>query len=163
MNYSILKTPQREFIGVAYSEKGISAVVLPRKNQMEVQLELTNVLPDEFLVQKKAPENLAQKFDAYFRSKKIDFSKLGLDVKGTYFEQKVWKACQEIPHGEVRSYSWIAKQIGKASASRAVGNALNKNPVPIVVPCHRVISTSGIGGFASGLKMKRMLLELENR
>ncbi len=163
MKYSVFKIPRNLYLGIAFSDKGISALVLPKKDLMSVQLELTNILPDDFLVQVSPPEQIKNIFNDYFRSRKVDFNSIDIIANGTSFEQNVWNACRKIPYGEVRSYSWIAKEIGKPSASRAVGNALNKNPIPIIVPCHRVISTSGLGGFAEGLKMKRMLLELESR
>lgn len=74
----------------------------------------------------------------------------------------VWKVAQKIPYGEVRTYKDIAKLIGKPLASRAVGNALGRNPIPILVPCHRVIASNGtLGGYSSGLKIKKTLLSLE--
>jgi methylated-DNA-[protein]-cysteine S-methyltransferase len=81
---------------------------------------------------------------------------------GTDFQQSVWRALTKIPRGETRSYGWVAKQVGKPGASRAVGTACGANPVPVVVPCHRVIASDGsIGGFGGGLPMKRRLLALE--
>ncbi len=77
----------------------------------------------------------------------------------TKFEEKVYEAVKAIPRGEIRTYSWVAEQVGNPKASRAVGNALNKNPTPVVVPCHRVVRKDGsLGGFASGIKKKRALL-----
>jgi methylated-DNA-[protein]-cysteine S-methyltransferase len=74
----------------------------------------------------------------------------------------VWLATQKILHGETRSYGWIAGQLGKPEAARAVGQALGRNPLPIIVPCHRVVSgNGGLGGFTGGLDMKKYLLELE--
>ena len=78
------------------------------------------------------------------------------------FEKKVYKTTLKIPAGQVRSYKWVAETMGKPNASRAVGNALNKNPYPIFVPCHRVIKSDGsIGGFAGGSKAKKRLLTKE--
>lgn len=77
----------------------------------------------------------------------------------TEFEQKVYNALRKIPKGEVRSYEWVAEQIGNPKAVRAVGNALHNNPTPIIVPCHRVIRKDGsLGGFGLGRKKKRELL-----
>ena len=86
-----------------------------------------------------------------------------LDVEaGTAFQRRVWDASRRIPVGGVWSYGELARRIGVPGASRAVGNALGANPVPIVIPCHRVIqSDRGIGGFSSGLRWKRFLLEHE--
>ena len=81
---------------------------------------------------------------------------------GTLFQQKVWRALQTIPRGETRSYAWVAKKIGKPKAARAVGAACGANPVPIIVPCHRVIAGDGsLGGFGGGPALKKRLLALE--
>lgn len=78
------------------------------------------------------------------------------------FYQKVWRIVATIPTGETRSYTWVAQQLGKPRAYRAVGNALNKNPFPVVIPCHRVIrADKTIGGFSRGVTQKRMLLHSE--
>ncbi len=79
------------------------------------------------------------------------------------FYQKVWRACAEIPKGETRTYGWVAKRIGKPGAARAVGQALGKNPFAPVVPCHRVVSATGLGGFSSkgGVADKVRLLKKE--
>ena len=82
----------------------------------------------------------------------------------TQFEIKVYKAVLAIPLGEVRTYKWVAKKIGSPKAYRAVGNALNRNPWPIIVPCHRVIAQGGkLGGFSRGVAKKKNLLELESK
>ncbi len=90
------------------------------------------------------------------------FDALQLDASGTPFQRKVWNATRTIPYGQTRTYAQIAKQIGHPKAVRAVGTALGKNPVCIVVPCHRVVpSSGGIGYYAYGTAMKRWLLEHE--
>jgi len=98
----------------------------------------------------------------YFSGRRQKFS-VPLDVEGTAFQKKVWKALSEIPYGEVRSYGQIARRIGNPKASRAVGTANGANPVAIIVPCHRVIAGDGtLGGFGGGLTNKTYLLTLEN-
>ena len=82
-------------------------------------------------------------------------------AQGTPFQQAVWRALLEIPCGETRTYKQIAEQIGRPRAARAVGQAVGANPLPIVVPCHRVVAGNGLGGFGGGLAMKRRLLEIE--
>jgi len=83
---------------------------------------------------------------------------------GTAFQQAVWRTLQKIPRGETRTYAWVARQIGKPNAARAVGGACGANPLPIFVPCHRVVASSGgLGGFSLGLPLKRRLLALEAR
>lgn len=87
-----------------------------------------------------------------------------LDYEGTPFQKKVWRALTRIPYGETRSYKEIARAIGHPKAFRAVGNANHKNPIPLIIPCHRVIESRGdLGGFGHGVKIKKMLLEFEKR
>jgi len=82
----------------------------------------------------------------------------------THFEKKVYTVVKQIPMGQVRTYAWVAKRIGRPGASRAVGNCLNKNPFPIIVPCHRVVNSDGsIGGYAFGKDLKKKLLEIESK
>lgn len=101
----------------------------------------------------------AAKFHA---GKKDAFRDLRLDTVGTAFQAKVWEAVRRIPYGETRTYAQIAVQVGSPRAVRAVGTALGKNPVCIVVPCHRVVpSSGGIGQYALGKKMKQWLLDHE--
>ena len=79
----------------------------------------------------------------------------------TEFERKVYAIVKGIPKGQVRTYRWVAEQIGNPKAARAVGNALNKNPYPIIVPCHRVVAKNGLGGFSKGIEAKKKLLRGE--
>jgi methylated-DNA-[protein]-cysteine S-methyltransferase len=82
---------------------------------------------------------------------------------GTVFQQRVWRALQTIPRGRTQSYAWVARKIGQPAAARAVGAACGANPVPIIVPCHRVIASNGsLGGFSGGLALKKRLLKLEH-
>ena len=99
---------------------------------------------------------------AYFQGKQVGFD-FPLDLSiGTAFQKMVWEKLREIPYGESRSYAWVAKQIGNPRAVRAVGMANNKNPLPPVIPCHRVIGSDGsLTGYASGLHVKKYLLEME--
>lgn len=97
----------------------------------------------------------------YFAGKRHEFS-FPLDLRGTEFQIACWRALLAIPYGETRSYADIARAVGKANAFRAVGMANNRNPIAIVVPCHRVIASDGtLCGYGGGLDVKRKLLELE--
>jgi O-6-methylguanine DNA methyltransferase len=99
----------------------------------------------------------------YFKGKRHDFD-FPYKLEGTVFEKKVWNELCQIPYGETRTYKQIAMAVGNPKASRAVGMANNKNPLTIVVPCHRVIGTNGnLIGYAGGLNMKKALLELEQK
>lgn len=102
-----------------------------------------------------------KQLEEYFAGIRKDFD-LPLKAKGTPFQLLVWEQLKRIPYGETRSYGEIAKAIGNPKASRAVGGANNKNPIGIIVPCHRVIGTNGkLIGYAGGLGMKAKLLNLE--
>lgn len=99
--------------------------------------------------------------DEYFQGKRTTFS-LPFKLTGTPFQLAVWKELQNIPYGQTTSYKEIAQKINKPKACRAVGMANNKNPLPIIIPCHRVIGSNGkLIGYAGGLKLKNHLLELE--
>lgn len=87
---------------------------------------------------------------------------LPLELRGSQFQQRVWAALQDIPFGETRSYVDIAEAIEKPGASRAVGSANGANPLPVIIPCHRVIAADGsLGGYSGGLSIKQQLLEIE--
>lgn len=106
-------------------------------------------------------EETETQLKAYFSGKLNEFS-IPLDAIGTEFQKKVWEALRTIPFGQTRSYQQIAQQIGNPKAVRAVGAANGKNPISIVVPCHRVIGANGkLTGFAGGLSIKEYLLDLE--
>lgn len=99
---------------------------------------------------------------AYIEGTRREFSVPVDMAAGTTFQRKVWKAIARIPYGRVRSYQWVANRVGGKQYARAVGMALGANPVPIVVPCHRIIARDGsLGGFSCGLPVKRRLLRLE--
>jgi len=103
----------------------------------------------------------ALQIEEYLIGKRKKFS-LPLFMQGTEFQKDVWKALQSIPYGETRSYKDIAVQIGRPKAMRAVGLANNRNPISIIVPCHRVIGHDGkLVGYAGGLKLKQKLLDME--
>ena len=104
----------------------------------------------------------AKQLDEYYNKKRQNFD-LPLVLHGTDFQIKDWKALQKIPYGQTRSYGEIAAMIGKPKACRAVGMANNRNPISIVIPCHRVIGHDGsLTGFGGGLKLKQKLLDLED-
>ena len=106
-------------------------------------------------------EKTAQQLQEYFSGNRRSFD-LPLAAPGTTFQHKVWSALRRIPYGELRSYRDIADQVGNREAVRAVGSANGRNPIPIVVPCHRVIGSDGsLTGFAGGVEAKRTLLALE--
>lgn len=106
------------------------------------------------------PQTYSQELDSYFRGEKVEFN-WPLLFRGTPFQMQVWDEIKRIPHGSVSTYKTIAANLG-TKAYRAVGRAVGANPISIIVPCHRVLGTNGLGGYAFGLNVKRLLLELEN-
>lgn len=99
----------------------------------------------------------------YFSGARRDFD-LKLEPEGTVFQKKVWEALLEVPYGETRSYGEIAKAIGNPKAARAVGMANNRNPISIIIPCHRIVGADGsLTGYGGGLDKKTYLLELEQK
>lgn len=108
------------------------------------------------------PEDFAKPLERYFEGDREDFGDVPLDLRGTDFQQRVWAALREIPWGQVRTYGGIAQRISSPRAMRAVGQANHVNPVPIIVPCHRVVEAGHhLGGYGGGIERKQLLLELE--
>ena len=105
-------------------------------------------------------KDIFTQFSEYFEGTRRDFT-LPLCLNGRAFEMRVWKALLKIPYGETHSYGEIAAACGNRKAARAVGQAVHRNPLPIIVPCHRVVGASNLGGYAGGLAIKRFLLRLE--
>jgi methylated-DNA-[protein]-cysteine S-methyltransferase len=132
-------------------ENGISVISVSDVGTNEVSEIIPEVLKEAVL-----------QLNEYFEGKRTDFD-LKLNPKGTEFQQKVWKALLEIPYGKTVSYMDQTKKLGDIKAIRAVASANGKNPLWIVVPCHRVIGTNGsLTGYAGGLSRKKWLLEHEN-
>jgi O-6-methylguanine DNA methyltransferase len=117
----------------------------------------TPSLPEETL--QKWRNQIAQALEDYFAGKPASFDDLPLDLEGSPFHLRVWRELRKIPPGETVSYQELARRLGKPQAARAVGQACGANPIPLIVPCHRVIAANGtLGGFSSGLERKRWLL-----
>ena len=106
-------------------------------------------------------KDIRKQLDEYFLGKRKIFD-INLSPKGTDFQKRVWSELLKIPYGRTKSYSDIAESIGNKNAQRAVGSACNKNPIMIIIPCHRVVSKNGtLGGFAYGNDIKKNLLKIE--
>jgi methylated-DNA-[protein]-cysteine S-methyltransferase len=149
------------WIGLAFSERGLCAATLPLGSVEAAEEELRRrgaVDPAELADVGDWPQQLRR----YALREAVSFAgELDLD-QGTAFQRRVWRTLLEIPRGETRSYEWVAERIGKPGAARAVGQAVGANPLPIVVPCHRVVaSDGGLGGYGGGLALKETLLRLE--
>jgi methylated-DNA-[protein]-cysteine S-methyltransferase len=153
--YKMIESPVGKLKLVA-SERGLVAILWENDNPRRVRLNEL-VANDDHPVLIETERQLAE----YFVGKRKTFS-VTLDMRGTRFQKDVWEILLAIPFGETRSYGQLAKQLGNPRASRAVGAANGKNPLSIVVPCHRVIGSSGkLTGFAGGLDTKSKLLSLE--
>lgn len=149
------------WVGVSGSEAGLVLLTLPQSSRKAALSEIKKLAADA-VEDASAFSDLPNRLQRYFNGEKILFPDR-LDLNGaTTFQRAVWKATLSIPYGETRSYAWVAQQIGKPRALRAVGKALARNQFPMIVPCHRVIASSGnLGGFSGGLVLKKRLLELE--
>ena len=151
------------WIGLVRSPIGLRRVILPQSSPERV-VELLGIGTTDLERDISVFGDLPRRLSRYFGGQMVSFDD-ELDLAGaTRFHQVVWEATRSISYGEHRSYAWVAEQVGKPGAARAVGQAMAKNPVPIIVPCHRVIaSDGGLGGYAGGLDLKRQLLEMESR
>ena len=152
------------WMGVIGSPAGLKAVILPLKSKKDLleQIAAMGCKPENY--NSDYLTDLTDRLRRYLNGETEDFP-LKLDLAGTTrFQQSVWQVVRKIPRGETRNYGWVAQQVGSPRAARAVGQALARNPVPIVIPCHRVISGDGkLGGFGGGLGVKKFLLDLEQR
>jgi methylated-DNA-[protein]-cysteine S-methyltransferase len=153
--FKIIESPVGELKLVA-SDHGLVAVLWENDRPTRVRLnEMAENDQHPVLVETE------RQLDEYFAGKRKEFS-VALDMRGTRFQKDVWEALLAIPFGETRSYGQLAKQLGNPRATRAVGAANGRNPVSIIVPCHRVIGSSGkLTGFAGGLDVKAHLLSME--
>ena len=142
----------------------IARLSLPRPSREEAITALTGGMPVELVETERDFTEIVDQVDAYFEGECVDF-RCELDF-GEFgeFDRRVWEATRTIGYGETRSYSWVAHRIGRYAGARAVGQSLKKNPLPLLVPCHRVVRANGCpGGFSSGITWKLRLLELERR
>jgi len=160
MYYTIFKI-NLGWIGILASKAGLQATTLPQTTHQEA-LGSLGTKAEHAILSPQLFSDLTNRFQDYYSGKQTTFSDELDFSQCTAFQKLVWEATRLIPYGETRNYGWIAKEIGKPRAARAVGQALNKNPFLIIVPCHRVIAgDGGLGGFGGGLEMKEKLLKLE--
>ncbi len=147
---------------LAATSKGLVRLAFPRERGLGFRGWLERHVPDASSVDwVPVLDKVAAELEEYFSGRRTAFS-VPLDLRGTPFQRAVWEELLRIPYGEVRSYGEVAGIRGRPRAARAVGTAVGANPVPVLVPCHRVIEGSGgLGGFGGGLQAKRELLALE--
>jgi methylated-DNA-[protein]-cysteine S-methyltransferase len=155
--YKKIKSPVGELKLVA-SSKAIVAVLWEPERRNRVKLDTPKLAPEQPILLETE-----RQLSAYFAGKRTQFD-LPLEPDGSEFQKKVWQALRQIPFGRTQSYLNLAKAVGSAKASRAVGAANAKNPLSIIVPCHRVVGANGsLTGFAGGLHAKATLLAFEAR
>lgn len=132
------------------SKKGVSSIMLCLSKTDEALAKGTSMVAGDIL--------------GYLGGERPDLMRHSLDIRaGTQFQKAVWDAARRIPHGCTVTYSEIARMAARPGAARAAGRALAANPIPILIPCHRIVSAAGIGGFSYGLSVKRKLLFLESQ
>jgi methylated-DNA-[protein]-cysteine S-methyltransferase len=161
--YTIINSP----LGKLYASKtsrGISFLSLSRKEWEKYFKDLKEDKKIELYRNDVTFYPLKKALRRYFSGSKVNFA-FPLDLFGvTDFQRRVWNAMRKIPYGETRSYKWLAQKVGDSRKARAVGQACGSNPLPILIPCHRVIrEDGGLGGFSAGLHIKRKLLKLESK
>lgn len=151
MNYAYLDTPIGTLL-IAGDADAVLQISFPSRGKAEAG----------WVESQRGPVGEAvRQLREYFAGERSDFV-LPLAPRGTEFQRSVWRQLQGIPYGETISYGELARRVGSPKASRAVGSANGKNPLPIVIPCHRVIAGDGtLGGFGGGLPTKQTLLALE--
>ena len=151
------------WVGVAASATGLVRIHLPVGTREDALAALLRDWPDAQEGTNSHLETFQAKLQRYFGGEDVSFGDEVLDMQqATEFLARVWDVVRAIPRGQVRSYSWVARQVGSAQGARAVGRAMASNPFPIVVPCHRVVGQHGeLTGFGGGLDMKYRLLAME--
>ncbi|MCP4417722.1 MAG: methylated-DNA--[protein]-cysteine S-methyltransferase [Chloroflexi bacterium] len=151
--FTVMDSPLGEIL-LAQNDRGLSHICFKAGD--------TVIVPEDSWRQDDVPFVAAvEQLEAYFAGDLIDFDLL-LAPKGTLFQQEVWHFLQTIPYGQTISYGAIAQAMGNPNATRAVGAANGRNPIPIIIPCHRVIGSNGkLTGYAGGLQIKQALLSLE--
>lgn len=147
---------------LASTKRGLVRVGLPNQDQDELLAELAERVSPRVLEAPAELDAVRRELDLYFAGR-LDHFDLALDWRlSSGFRQRVLRAIDRIPYGQTRSYTEMARKAGNERAVRAAGTACGSNPIPLVVPCHRVLRTSGaLGGYGGGLPMKQALLELE--
>ena len=163
MRQAIVFKSQWGWMGISETTKGIDAVVLPKASRQAVLSEL-RLSDAELLGDWMSPRlrKAQTQLTGYLTGVRRSFD-LPLDLsRGTSFQRKVWRTLRRVSYGRLRSYRWVAVRVGGRQYARAVGNAVGANPMPIVIPCHRIVAhDASLGGFSGGLPTKRKLLTLE--
>lgn len=167
LSRAVIATPLGEMLALA-SDEGLCALEFtgPQKRLPRLDARLSRWFPRHDIVERETPviARTRRWLSKYFDGTSASANDIALDMRGADFEKRVWAALRTIPPGQTTSYGAIAKALGDAGASRAVGAANGANPVAIIVPCHRVIGSSGsLTGYGGGLKRKQWLIDHEHR
>ena len=151
------------WIGISESANGIDGIALPKQSKRAIEKTLHDQSPEPFQAASSPRLEAARRQLLDYLAGKRNTFDMPLDLsQGTSFQRRVWRTLQLVPFGKLRSYQWIATRVGGRQYARAVGNAVGANPLPIVIPCHRIVAQdASLGGFSGGLPMKRKLLSLE--
>ena len=161
VKYTVFHTSMG-WVGILSSAQGLlRTITLPQHSAQQARHQLGESSNDAVWLPNLF-DDLVERFRIYFSGGEITFPDK-LDLSGaTHFQRRVWEATRLIPYGETRNYTWVAQQVGRPRAVRAVGQALARNPLPVIIPCHRVLTIDGgLGGFSDGVEIKRRLLHLE--
>ena len=164
--YAVFKT-SLGWLGLSGNARALERLILPEKDKKKVITQLTVSVPSEnqFIPAEEQFAELIEKIKAYFDGKPVHLENEKSDLSGyTSFQRKVLLKTREIPYGATRTYRWLAEQTGHPRAYRAVGGVMRINPLPLIIPCHRVIGSQGkLTGFsaAGGLILKKKMLEIE--
>lgn len=163
MKYSVMHSPLGD-LTLVKSQKGLSFIAFGSSKETicHIQRKLrAQQIRDELILSENDFANEQEQLDQYFAGERKTFD-LETNMHGTPFQKMVWNEVAAIPYGETRSYKEIAKAIGAPKAVRAIGGANNQNPLPLIIPCHRVIGSNGsLVGYGGGIDKKEYLLELE--
>ena len=170
MDQSVFSTPWG-WMGLAITSRGVRMIVLPKTSRQAVENSFasqkhSSTIPADFPTTDQLSSSLmtgAQaQISSYIAGRQRTLN-IPIDVTGgSSFQRQVWRAIAAIPYGRVRSYKSVATRVGGSQFARAVGHALGANPVPLIIPCHRIVAHNGLlGGYSDGLSMKRRLLALE--
>ncbi len=147
-------------IWIAESEEGLIKIDFPTTEDRFL-LELRRITTSNPVRDGGRLAEMRRMLEGYLKGDRVTFE-IPMDPKGTEFQREVWGAISRVPYGRLSSYGRIAEDIGRADAVRAVGNAVGANPLPIVIPCHRIIrGDGGLGGYGGGRELKLHLLSLE--
>jgi len=160
--YGVYQSPAGDIFFI-FSKKGLCYAKFGLVTDKEFRQIFLRLMPGAKLIYTSLPKILAGELKKYWAGEPLQFTFPLHIIRGTVFQRKVWHCIKKIPHGKVITYQDIALKIKNPGALRAVGQACGKNPIPIIIPCHRVIGKGGkLGGFSAGLDWKIKLLTLEN-